>query len=171
MEPGPGLSRQRVRARRCRATWAACASRRPARRCRRMRCCWRLGRTRCCARRCARTAPRSREAPLTTFLRTLKQGSSRQRSVLLAFCCMCACVVSETDVRQAWSRFINDVDVHRCINTMKKGLEAGLTLREGVAAMWRKGVALTWRLPASAGEAQSGKPCPCSLLRQRCSSV
>jgi len=38
------------------------------------------------------------------------------------------------------------------VSLMKKGSEAGATLRNGAADLWRKGVALAWRVPAAAGD-------------------
>ena len=42
------------------------------------------------------------------------------------------------------------------VSVMKKGSEAGATLRDGAADLWRKGVALTWRLPAGAEQTVAG---------------
>ena len=38
--------------------------------------------------------------------------------------------------------------MRRYVSLMKKGSEAGATLRDGAADLWRKGVALAWRVPA-----------------------
>ncbi len=38
------------------------------------------------------------------------------------------------------------------VSLMKKGSEAGASLRDGAADLWRKGVALAWRVPAAAAD-------------------
>ena len=52
----------------------------------------------------------------------------------------------------------------RYVSLMKKGSEAGATLRDGAADLWRKGVALAWRVPADSaktpmGEIRPSHPC------------
>ena len=44
----------------------------------------------------------------------------------------------------------------RYVSLMKKGSEAGATLRDGAADLWRKGVAMTWRVPADSGDGPTG---------------
>ena len=39
---------------------------------------------------------------------------------------------------------------------MKKGSEAGATLRDGAADLWRKGVAMTWRVLADCADGPAG---------------
>ena len=39
---------------------------------------------------------------------------------------------------------------------MKKGSEAGATLRDGAADLWRKGVAMTWRVLADGADGPAG---------------
>ena len=43
--------------------------------------------------------------------------------------------------------------MRRYVSLMKKGSEAGATLRDGAADLWRKGVAMAWRVPADSGDA------------------
>lgn len=45
----------------------------------------------------------------------------------------------------------------RYVSLMKKGLEAGATLRDGAADLWRKGVALTWHVGGDAQHAGAGE--------------
>lgn len=52
---------------------------------------------------------------------------------------------------------------------MKKGSEAGATVRDGAADLWRKGVALTWRVPAEDDKAVPGAPArrrPCKRVKR-----
>ncbi len=46
----------------------------------------------------------------------------------------------------------------RYVSLMKKGAEAGATLRDGAGDLWRKGAALTWRVPAGAAAAGARGP-------------
>ena len=51
----------------------------------------------------------------------------------------------------------------RYVSLMKKGSEAGATLRDGAADLWRKGVALAWRVPANSTNDPMGEMRPTPL--------
>ena len=46
--------------------------------------------------------------------------------------------------------------LRRYVSLMKKSSEAGATLRDGAADLWRKGVAMSWHVPADSGGAPTG---------------
>ena len=50
--------------------------------------------------------------------------------------------------------------MRRYVSLMKKGSEAGATLRDSAADLWRKGVALAWRVPADGAEPPMGEMRP-----------
>ncbi len=72
----------------------------------------------------------------------------------------CAADCRDLDAPCLAGRCSRSARARRYASLMKKGAEAGATLRDGAGDLWRKGAALTWRAPAGAAAAgaRSGGP-------------